>query len=349
MARDYIAWKPQAHDPRLASVRLRCLNPLAELRSRGYPVELFDSARLRRYAAVVFSKSYDEASYHDALQLKTLGARVAFDLCDNHFFNPKGLDYWRQAGERLRRMMVSADRLLASTDEMAGVMRANLPDARPITVIGDAVEMEIPYYVSPTWERWWHRWKLSRLLRWLEINRRGRVRLVWFGNHGSPYAEGGMLDLLSIRRLLEDLNRRHPLSLTVISNSRQKYQQAIAPWSIPTHYLPWHPHTFFTALRAHSIAVIPITLNPFTRCKGNNRLALSLCMGLAVVADAIPSYEPFADACFLGQWEEGLERYLSDSDLRQKHIQISRDRVSKEYSITRIADQWRGFFDTLFN
>jgi hypothetical protein len=345
---DRIAWKPRFSDPRVASTRIRCLNPLAELQSAGYPVELFNSRRVGEYAAVVYSKLYDDATYNEALFLQKRGVRIALDLCDNHFYNPNGLPFLNKALAQLKRMMALADELVASTAAMAEVMRAELSGSRNITIIEDAVETEIDSVRAPFWDCWWGKKQLGELLRALKEGKlEGRTPLVWFGIHGGANAEYGMLDLLKLRPLLEQTNRTHPLSLTVISNSREKYNRAIKPWVFPTHYLNWHPQTVVSALRSHAVAVIPVTDNPFTRCKSNNRLAFSLNVGLAVVADAIPSYQDFADVCFLNDWQSGLERYLTDPDLRRRHVQRGQTMIAREWSIERITKKWREFFDSL--
>ena len=93
----WIGWKPISTNVRVASSRLRCLEPLSELRSRGYSVETFNPNHVDRYAAVIYSKAYDDLSYREATGLQKRGIRVVFDLCDNHFYNPRGLSYWKQA------------------------------------------------------------------------------------------------------------------------------------------------------------------------------------------------------------------------------------------------------------
>lgn len=344
----WIGWKPSSFDTRVASSRLRCLRPLSELQSRGYSVELFNPRHVSRYAAVVYSKIYDDASYYEAVNLRRRGTRIIFDLCDNHFCNPRDLNYWKKAGERLRRIMALADELVVSTEALAEIIKRELPMEKPITVIGDPVETEIKSSHTLIWRRWLVLRQSASVLSKLRAGQdEGRTPLVWFGNHGSPYAEGGMLDLQRIRSLLDGINRHYPISLTVISNSRRKYQRFIKPWLMPTYYLTWYPETFFPALRAHTIAVIPISDNPFTRCKSNNRLALALSEGLAVVADSIPSYRPFAGACYLADWERGLESYLTDPHLRRSHVDLGRSIVNDEWTENRIADKWQRFFDTL--
>ena len=52
--------------------------------------------------------------------------------------------------------------------------------------------------------------------------------------------------------------------------------------------------------------VVPISPNPFTRCKSANRPALALAAGVPVVADAIPSYRELAPYLTLDDWAGGL-------------------------------------------
>ncbi len=171
--------------------------------------------------------------------------------------------------------------------------------------------------------------------------------MVWFGIHGGPYHEHGMGDLLRIRPFVEQLHLRHKVQLTVVSNSKEKFSRLIAPWSVPTYYLEWSPLTFLPALRAHQIAVIPVTQNQFTRCKSNNRVATALAAGLGVVADTIPSYEEFAQVCRLDSWEEGLWDYVRDPALRSRDVRAGQALLSRRYSSERIADAWQELFNAV--
>lgn len=342
-----IAWKPRVYDPKIASVRTRCLNPLRELRDRGYSVELFDPRRSHRYRAVVYSKLYDDATFREARALQDRGVTIVLDLCDNHFHYPADPPLQQRLTQQLRRMMLLADRWVASTEAMAQVMISEASEPRPLHVIGDAVETENAS-ARLDFDKALAYLRLRRMRRWLtRAAAEGRTGLVWFGVHGGTAAASGMTDLLKIRRLLEDLHREHPIALTVISNSSGKYREAIRPWNVPTHYVEWHPSTFSTALRSHRLAVIPVTCNPFTRCKSNNRLVTALHAGLAVVADSIPSYREFADVCSLDDWELGLRRYLSNPAVRQRDVEAGREIIEQRWTLPRIAEQWRQLFDAL--
>src|SRR3546814_13761744 len=83
-----VGWWPDSYDASFASVRIRCLHPLAQLRRNGYPVEFFNPKNASSYDAVLFSEHLSQKSLHAAQELRQSGVRIIFDLCDNHFHNP---------------------------------------------------------------------------------------------------------------------------------------------------------------------------------------------------------------------------------------------------------------------
>jgi len=307
-------------------------------------VELFDPGCSADYSVVVYSKVYDQAVQVEARHLRATGTRIVLDLCDNHFYNPRHLAILRNAATQLRRMLDETDELVASTDAMAQVLRDEVGDAKPITVIGDAVETTIEGVRTARWERWWARRRLRALARWLGTDSK-TTRLVWFGSHGGPSGDHGMGDLEILRSPLEQLHQEHPVSLTVISNSAAKFDRLMRPWKVPTRYLEWSADTFLDALRLHSIALIPVRENPFTRCKTNNRLVTAFAAGLAVVASGIPSYRPFEACCVLDDWLTGLRGYIFDPAARQRAVAAGQTLVQCEWTLPRIADRWQAYFD----
>ena len=279
---------------------------------------------------------------------------ILTDECDNHFFNPKQDTVWLETASRIRSLIELSDHLVASTSAVADVLRAEGGKDKPISIIGDGVESGEELDKDPTWKRLlsWRRkraqFKQTMLRYRLATERRhGMTALIWYGNHGTAYSDGGMLDLLRIRELLERLNHRHPLSLTVISNNEQKFQRHIADWDIPTRYVEWDKVTFLPLLRAHDIALIPVSHNPFTICKSNNRLALALMEGVAVVADSIPSYQEFSGVCQLDNWEHGLQSYLESATLRSQHVTHGRNIIKRKWMIASVAGEWERLFDRI--
>lgn len=329
-----IAWKPQNYEPRVASVRIRCLNPMRELRSRGVPIELYHARHESSYRTIIFSKAYNARDVDLARRLKEQGIEIIFDLCDNHFLHNE-----ERVG-RLREMLLLADRRVVSSHALADVVQMEMGDDRPLYVIEDAVEDHLsgnPLDILG-WLR--ARAQLRALDRFLVRNSQA-AHLVWFGNHKASYRDSGLAHMLKLRTLLESLQALKPLSLTVISNSREAFDRVFGGWKMPVFYIDWSAHTFFSAMRRHDVAVIPIEVNEFTAVKTNNRIALSLSLGLGVVADSIDSYRVFNDCAFLDRWEEGLSAYLDDPELATRHARCGKQIIAEHFTVEVIAERWR--------
>jgi hypothetical protein len=294
------------------------------------------------FDVAVFSKIYDASAVKMARALATCGTRVLLDLSDNRFYSHVENERVAQRRANLISMVRSVHGITSSTETLARYIREYVPDAPPIVVIEDPVEdlqalakeAALSEWIGlPSWLRWQSQIRSRR--------ERGEIGFVWFGNHGVDYSiSGGMGDLLKLRRTLESLAKLRQVFLSVISNSRRKFAALTADWSIPSYYLDWRALTFGRALRMHDIALIPVEKNPFTICKSANRLALALHEGLAVAADAIPSYEPFAGVTVLDDWGAGLRRYVEDGNFRVRQVEEGRRLVGDLFSPERIGSQW---------
>ncbi len=334
-----IAWKPQNYEARVASVRIRCLNPMRELRARGVPIELYRERREASYRSVIFSKAYNPRDVELARRLKAQGVEIIFDLCDNHFLHSD------ERVERLREMLTLADRRVASSHALAEVVRREMDDGRPVAVIEDAVEEQLSGRLLDVPGRVRARLQLRALDRFL-LRNSGATRLVWFGNHKASYRDSGLAHMSRLRGLLESVRTTHPLSLTVISNSREAFGEVFRDWKLPVFYMDWSAHTFFRAMRRHQVALIPIDVNPFTAVKTNNRIALSLSLGLGVLADSIDSYRVFSECAFLDRWEEGLSAYLDDPELAARHARCGQEVIAERFTVDVIAERWRQLLES---
>lgn len=336
------AWWPHTTDAKVASFRLRCLQIVEALERGGHAASIYTPGDTPP-DVLVLSKRYDPASVQAALALaRTHGTRVVLDLCDNHFFHDPAFPDLAKRAQSLRDAVAAAHLVTCASQALAEVVRAECPDARAVRVVDDAAEPPVDPGVIERVAGWRHEAALQGLSRGLARSAvpPGR-RLVWFGNRGSPGVQAGLEDLHRLRPLLEASRRDGgPLSLTIISNDAAKARQVVDGWAVPTHYLAWHAGTFSRALRQHSVALIPINLNPFTRCKTANRV-LSACLhGLNVVADSIPSYAPFAGAAVLDDWAFGLGPYLGQDGQRRAHLQAGQALARERYSLGQVATQW---------
>jgi hypothetical protein len=209
-----------------------------------------------------------------------------------------------------------------------------------VEVIGDLIE---PRHEPP--RRWRARlrgrWQLMGLRRSLgrASAAEGR-RLVWFGNHGSPNVDGGMQDLESIHDLLDAHHRERPLSLSVISNSAERFHALTGSWRFPCHYLAWSSANFDDALTLHDVALIPVRPTPFTLCKTANRVATAALHGLAVAADTIPAYEEFRGGAVLDDWCAGLAMLMNDPASRAAAVSRVCALLEREYAPAVVCARW---------
>jgi len=342
-----VAFWPHTTDWQVASARLRCREIVTGLNAAGLATALYQPNDAAPHV-LVLSKRYDRESLAHALGLRAAhGTRLVLDLCDNHFHNDHPTPLFIERAQQLAQAVRQVDRVVAASLALADAVRREVPDAPAIDVIGDLVESRL----QPP-RRWrarvTARWQLLRLRRELRLDgvAVGR-RLVWFGNHGSPNVDGGMQDLASIRSALEQHHHAAPLSLTVISNSRERFDAVTQGWPWPCHYLPWSSASFDDALALHDVALIPVRLNRFTACKTANRVATAAVHGLAVAADAIPAYEEFRSCIVLNDWHAGLARLMNDGDLRRASVACVQAVLQAQYAPAIVTARWRAVLESL--
>lgn len=331
---------PHTQNPNTASFRLRCLRVMEGLHHGGVTTRLYKDGDAPEN--LVLSKRYDPISMQQALDLKiNFGTKLYLDICDNHFYYKTPEPAAIKRADHLRLAVKSVDVVIASSEYLAEVIRNESDNCTPVVVIGDLVEFpHEPGLLE----------KIINLISFFrlkilesDIKKLGSVkstRLVWFGNHGSGYADGGMNDLHSIRTYLEDVHKEVPVSLTIISNSRAKYKKLTEGWEVPVFYLPWNKTFFSIALHLHGISVIPIQKNPFTMAKTNNRVATSLIHGLRVIADEIPSYPYYKEFIIMNEWEKGFLMLAKSTPPHRSGFNVEYFREANE----KIIEAWVSIF-----
>ena len=344
--RPRVRFWPHTDDARVASTRIRCHQVLAGLQQQGVDAALYrpgaDGAAEGPPAALVLAKRYDAASLQHALALRQQhGTRLLLDICDNHFHADPPSPAWQQRAEALRAACRAVDLVVCASDTLAEVVVRESGEQTAVAVVPDALDRAIGQTREPQ--------SLSdrlHALRWQAFSRLHRVaagrRLLWFGNHGAGYAEGGMADLGLITPALAAHHRQQPLSLTVVSNRHRTYRRVSRGWAWPSLYLPWSDANITLALRQHAVVLIPARHNPFTLCKTNNRLATAFGNGLAVAADGLPSYLEFADLAVLDDWHTGLASLMASADDRNRRVSLARQRLEQRYSLDVISRRWVG-------
>jgi hypothetical protein len=93
-----------------------------------------------------------------------------------------------------------------------------------------------------------------------------------------------------------------------------------------------------------NLIVIPITPNPFTKCKTNNRLATALWYGIPTLSDRIPAYDDLREFAFLGAWDEGFDHALSFSRESRIRTEAGAAFVRSNFNTLNNAADWRRAF-----
>lgn len=328
-----IAWHAKSFDPRMASVRLRLLEPMAYLKAQGLPIEAYDKARgPEGYSAILFSKSFSLEAVAIAERARDAGRAVLFDICDNLFAGKARHDREERIA-RARRMMCLATQIVFSTATLAEQMLAQMPEAAgKARVIPDALEIAPLHPTSTTGLK-----EVATLQRFL-ARHEGALHCVWFGKSQGQLAGFAHIDAAAAE--LRRFAALRPVTLTIISNARWRYWLAAPRWGVRSHYMQWRLDSFGAALAAHDVAIIPIERNGYTLGKTINRPATAVVAGLGVIADAIPSYEELRPYIVLDDWRDGLNRYAFEREAEDALLAEARAHLEARYSREAVGRQW---------
>lgn len=319
-------------DPRIASYRLRVEAVKMALEARFEQFSVLDrTLKPQVFDKIILSKRYDDEVLDYAMNMRSLfGTKIILDLCDNHFISTKAAPWTtKSVRHSLLRAVEICDWIVSSSAYLAKVIHDECGQDVPVDIIDDFVEISSPAVLrpySPSYLR------LLFLQRWIRRNATGKTKLVWFGNSVGLHRESGMAEL---RKSIDILNRvgKNAATLTIISNSRSMFNDVCDKIEIPLYYLPWNRASVYSALNLHDAAIMPISQNAFNWAKSSNRLTTSLYSGLQVVASDLPSYLPYSDYAFIGEFEKGLTELISGKRKNVKGFDV-------ESHNRRISEDW---------
>lgn len=307
-SKKHIHYWPHTTNSNIASFRIRCKIIAKELKAQGCIVT-YGFSLPRSLNTLILSKRYNRKTLEQALKLKQqTGCEILLDICDNHFmYDEKSINRVDNVVQ-LKEAISQVDGIIASSIYLKQIIQDECGKDTSVTIIGDYVEQ--PHYVGGFISvlNIRQRLQLARINSFFQKKSNSlHHRIIWFGNHAGSYHEAGMGDLLKVKNIIERLAEHFPITLTVVSNSREKFNELIQDWNMPTLYIEWNADLFSSILKLHGISIIPISKNPFTMAKTANRVTTSLVHGLQVIADEIPSYFPFGHSIFLENWDENLQ------------------------------------------
>ena len=302
-----------------ASTRYRVLIPAAQLMRMGHAVNIVvlppgagnAPASVRDLAcdAVVFAKSYHREHVELALHMRARGVKVVADFCDDHFAHP-------EVGPHFHALAQAADVVVASTEAMAQAIRRHV--GREARTVVDPVEMP---RADPRFQP-----------------RFPALRIAWFGH--SLNLDG----LREKRAELHAVAARYPVELTMVTAPLAEAQataQALAHPNLKIAAAEWSLEATRQAIDAADLAWIPVSAAAGKQVKSPNRLLEALWRGRLVVADALPSYQPFADLVPVGTGlEAGIAGALADPARVERNLREAQRRIARGHSAFECARQW---------
>lgn len=354
-----ISFWPQTRDLNVASYRIRCAQVVDALRDAGAKVGIY-SDKICRYFQflpfmpapdiLVLSKRTRLTSLARAVKLKKrYGTKLILDLSDNIYFeSSKDKSGTREKRLKLPSYVNQFDAIVTPSPYLESELRQHIREDMAFYIIPDAVEKDPEISASVKAQEAAAFQSLAAFQNEISGNgvEPGR-RLVWFGVSGTAAAQNGMYDVKAYCDALERHNDGKPLSLSIISDDRDRFNELFFGLKFRVHYLDWNFHTFNIALGSHDIAILPIRRNQYTLSKSANRITTSFASGLAVCGSAIPSYEPFRNAAVFDDWDAGLGSLMADATDREARIARAKAIIAEGYSLPVIARQWLGVFENL--
>jgi len=311
---------PTGPTSQIASARYRVLIPAHQLVRLGHEVQIVAlppgdlpaSVKDMQCDVLIVSKSFDACAEELAAAMRERGTKVIADFCDDHFANA-------EIGPRFRSLAALADTLVASTPAMADAIRRNT--GRESIVITDPVEgpRGVPAFAP----------------------RFPELRITWFGH---PTNLNGLEARASE---LHSLAARMPLRLTVVTDPTSAANAIVAKLNahdrarLKAELVPWSLEATWKALAQCDLAWIPVIDTDRNSAKSPNRLLEALWTGRLVVADPVPSYQPFADLVPIGMGlDKAVVQALEDPARVEANVREAQRRIAQSHSALECGRQW---------
>ena len=176
-----------------------------------------------------------------------------------------------------------------------------------------------------------------------DLNRALAVKgkmVIWFGNHGGPHSDFGLLTLLRCANELQDAHADKPFTLVVVSNNREKWKSLIKPIGIPTCYVDWSKEGTVRLLERADTFVMPVGDDSFSLGKSGNRVLLALESRTPVVSEHLDSLDWFESTYDAEQMGKQLVSALRDPQAARIDVIDQRSIAHKIFNLGDIAESW---------
>jgi glycosyltransferase involved in cell wall biosynthesis len=303
-------------DSPLASVRYRVLTPIKHLQSKGYQSGIVfvtsDQVNDQTFASmgvdvVIFSKSFRAINHTLAEEAKAKGAKIIFDICDNHFHHT-------EFGSHYQAMATLADHVTCNTEKMLEI--AGTYTNADLDLIPDSYEGPgSPPHFSPG----------------------NSLKLGWFGH---PVNFDSLLAYLPE---LEALSKEVDLELHLLTatspNMASPFRNIAPSLNIKLH--TWSLDGQWTFLSNMDFIIIPSLEDETKLVKSANRLIEAMHAGTMAITNPLPAYEPFRDMAWVGDINDGIRYCLEHSNEIPKRIQSAQKKIEQDFNPATVANLWQ--------
>ena len=307
-----------------ASYRVRIEALVAPLRERGFELDvklrpkspLARRALLRSagdYHAVLLQRKLLDPS--DARLLRRHARKIYYDVDDAVMYHAGRVGWWSQwrTTRRFHATAVVVDRVIAGNEYLADIFRGRGCAVTVLPTVVDPARYDVKQH-APT----------------------DAPRLVWIGSRSTlPY----------VREYLPALGRAARdvpgLKLVTIADG------TIEGGPLPVEHVSWSAESEAAALVRGDIGIAPTPSDRWTLGKCGFKIVQYMAAGLPVVASPVGANAELVregETGFLPMrtedWPDAIARLARDAELRARFGRAGRERVERDYSITRAADTW---------
>ena len=309
----------------IASIRLRCLLILKQLSKTAPEYDfkiavcyqnqaVLDTVKAYQPDLILFGKLFSPLA--PAILKLQSEYRIALDICDDIFsLNPKQNPYTP--------LFQAEVEWIASSEYLQNRLATHL--AKAIYTVSDVIEYE---FLKP----------LNRIVPTLGQTQNSRLKLVWFGNLPNINA------LIQWLQQPQDWFSNYTIVTQLTPALTQLFEDLKPQLSPKIHIqlIQWSFEAQLQAIQQAHISLLPQDQNNFAKAKTANRLLSSLCLGVPVVAQPIPSYDAFSDYCTLrDSISEGLHHVLATPwTTTVEHIIQGQEYILEKFSINQISHEW---------
>ena len=297
----------------LPLLRERGVEPTVGLRSRN----VFDNLRLyrsaREFDAVLLQRKLLDP--WEARLLRRHAKRIVYDIDDAVMYHNRPVS-WLSRWRTSRRFLATArvlDHVVAGNEYLADIFRQ---EGRSVTVLPTVVDPAryIVKHHAPT----------------------ATPRLVWIGSRSTlPYLRQ------SLPALAIAAKRVPGLSLITIAD------ETLTDAPVPIEHRPWSADSEAESLAAGDIGIAPTPTDRWTLGKCGFKIVQYMAAGLPVIASPVGANAELVregETGFLPTtdhaWAEAIERLAASPELRKTMGHSGRERVERELSLARVADEW---------